>query len=190
MTIKHPTPRLHEIIRPRTGTFLLSRWGTGTPDRTRAAAEAIAEEWTTGAKPEGHLAQHMYLDVDGTGILHYAQWRSDEEHLEFARALRPAVISRVDRLVPGIERPGLRRTRLHRSVVTDATSAAGILAVTTLATPDPEPRPGALAAHVHAGTDGGPAVELAEWADLAAYEAAAGERPGADVRLYTYYRAV
>lgn len=187
MTIKNP--RLHDIIRPDTGTFLLSRWGTGTPERTRLAADAVIEEWRSGAKPAGHLAQHAYLDVDGSGILHYAQWRSDEEHLEFAQALRPAVISRVDRLVPGIERPGLSRTRLHRSTVLDAERPAGILAVSTLAHPDVEPQPGALAAHVHVTADGGRAIELAEWADAAAYEAAE-RRPGADVRLYTYFRAV
>ncbi|MEV6671931.1 hypothetical protein [Streptomyces sp. NPDC051162] len=183
MTIKNP--RLHDIIRPDTGTFLLSRWGTGNPERTRLAAEAVAEEWAGRAKPDGLLAQHMYLDVDGTGILHYAQWRSDEEHLEFARALRPAVISRVDRFVPGIERPGLSRTRLHRSVVLDAERPAAALAVRTLTGPDAGPQPGVLAAHVHVTTDGSRAIELAEWAD-----GAAERRPDPEVRVYTYLRAV
>jgi heme-degrading monooxygenase HmoA len=168
--------RFLDLVRPAAGTALLSEWRTGTAERSRTAADALIAEWAAAETPPGRLAQHVFLSMDGASLLFYAQWASDEDHLAWARARRADVVSRVDTLVPGIERPGLTRTRLHRSAVHDAERPAGVFVVSTMAAGDVEaavvPAPGLLAAHVHLTPDGERAIVVAEWTDAASHEAA------------------
>ncbi|MFD0021782.1 hypothetical protein [Streptomyces sp. NPDC058382] len=181
--------RFIDLVQPTARTALLSEWLTGTSERSRAAAAAVTEEWAAAETPPGRLAQHVFLSTDGTGLLFYAQWTSDEEHLAWARAHRADSVGRVDTLVPGIERPGLDRTRLHRSVVHDAVRPAGVFVVTTVAAVDAEsvvgPAPGLLAAHVHLTSDGARAIVITEWSDAASHDVAgAGDAP---FRRYTLH---
>ncbi|MEV4342007.1 antibiotic biosynthesis monooxygenase [Streptomyces sp. NPDC049590] len=166
----------------------MSEWRTGTAERSRTALDALLGEWSAARTPPGRLAQHVFLSLDGAGLFFYAQWASDEEHLAWARAHRTEVVSRVDTLVPGIERPGLIRSRLARSVVHDARRPAGLFAVHTVAPGGVEaataPAPGLLAAHLHVTSDGGRTVVVTEWTDSAAQEAATGGDAG--VKRYTY----
>ncbi|MEU7085298.1 antibiotic biosynthesis monooxygenase [Streptomyces achromogenes] len=180
--------RLQDLHHPSAGTTLMSEWLTGTAERSRAAVDALLHEWAAAQAPSGRLAQHVFLSLDGTGLFFYAQWTSDDDHLAWARARRTEVVSRVDALVPGIERPGLIRTRLVRSVVHDEKRPAGLFAVHTVAAGDVEtataPAPGLLAAHLHATPDGERTIVVTEWADVASQEAAAGG--DAAVRRYTH----
>ncbi|MFG2717898.1 hypothetical protein ACGFW5_06275 [Streptomyces sp. NPDC048416] len=169
----------------------MSEWITGATERSHLAVDALMGEWAAAETPPGRLAQHVFLSTDGAGLLFYAQWTSDEDHLAWARAHRASAVSRVDALVPGIERPGLTRTRLMRKVVHDAERPAGVFVVSTLALGDVDsavaPASGLLAAHVHLTSDGEHAMVVAEWVDVAAHEAAT---PGAgDSKRYTLYRA-
>ncbi|WP_306335322.1 hypothetical protein [Streptomyces sp. KL118A] len=185
---------LLDLIHPDAGTVLISEWRTGTPERTRAAADAVIQEWAAAEPPPARLAQHLFVATDGTGLLHYAQWTSDEDHLAWARAHRTAVISRVDTLVPGIERPGLNRTRLHRSVVHDAGPRPGVFAVTMTTAVEEmvenadTPVTGLLATHIHLAADGGRAIVVSEWTDATAHETAAADAPG--VRTYTLHHSL
>ncbi|MFJ2767511.1 hypothetical protein [Streptomyces sp. NPDC087300] len=92
-----------------------------------------------------------------------------EDHLAWARAYRTTVINRVDTLVPGIERPGLNRTRLHRSVVHDAGHSPGVFAITMT-------------------TDGARAIVVSEWTDASAHVKATTDAPG--VRRYTLHHSL
>lgn len=144
----------------------MSEWLTGSSERSRAAADAVIDEWEAADTPTGRLAQHVFLSTDGTGLLFYAQWTSDGDHLSWARAHRADSVSRVDTLVPGIERPGLNRTRLHRSVLHDAVHPTGIFVAGTVTAADVQnvvgPAPGLLAAHVHqAAVEGHPQMQHA-----------------------------
>jgi hypothetical protein len=180
--------RLRDLHHPAAGTTLLSEWLTGTAERSRAAMDALLGEWSAARTPPGRLAQHVFLSLDGTSLFFYAQWTGDEEHLAWARAHRAKAVGRVDTLVPGIERPGLLRTRLARSVVHDAKRPAGLFAVRTVAPGDAEaatsPAPGLLAAHLHVTPDGGRTVVVTEWTGAAAQEAATGGDAG--VKRYTH----
>ncbi len=183
--------RFLDLVSPAAGTALWSEWLTGTAERSRAAADALIDEWAAAATPSGRLAQHVFLSTDGAGLLFHAQWISDEEHLAWARARRAGVVSRVDTLVPGIERPGLTRTRLHRSVVHDAERPAGVFVVSAMAAGDVEstgvPAPGLLAVHVHLAADGERAIVVAEWTDVLSHEAAtAGD---VSFKRYTLYHS-
>ncbi|MGW1409714.1 antibiotic biosynthesis monooxygenase [Streptomyces sp. NPDC002403] len=168
--------RFLDIVRPSARTALISEWLTGTFERSHTAADAVIDEWAAAETPAGRLAQHVFLSTDGAGLLFYAQWTSDEEHLSWARARRADVVGRIDTLVPGIERPGLDRTRLHRSVLHDEVSPAGIFAVGTVATADAQslvgPAPGLLAAHVHLASSEERAIVITEWTDAASHDAA------------------
>ncbi|MDF3288030.1 hypothetical protein [Streptomyces silvisoli] len=57
--------------------------------------------------------------------LSHAQWVSDEAHIAFAREHRQDMVNRIDQAIPGIERPGLSRYRLLRSVVPDGAPDRG-----------------------------------------------------------------
>ncbi|WP_328866427.1 antibiotic biosynthesis monooxygenase [Streptomyces sp. NBC_00304] len=190
--------RFLDLVRPAAGTALMSEWLTGTAERSRLAADTMVGEWAAAETPSGRLAQHVFLSTDGTGLLFYAQWTSDEDHLAWARAHRAGAVSRIDTLVPGIERPGLTRTRLTRSVVHDADRPVGVYVVSTMAADDDglaapvAPAPSLLAAHVHLTPDGEQAVVVAEWTDAAAHEAASHENAapgGVGYRRYTLHHA-
>ncbi|MFJ5848633.1 antibiotic biosynthesis monooxygenase [Streptomyces sp. NPDC092903] len=185
--------RFLDLVRPAAGTALISEWLTGTAERSRLAADTMTAEWAAARTPPGRLAQHVFLSTDGTGLLFYAQWTSDEDHLAWARAHRAGTVSRVDTLVPGIERPGLTRTRLTRSVVHDADQPVGLYVVSTVAVDGDgleatlAPAPGLLAAHVHLTPDGERGVVVTEWTDAASHEAAAPG--GVGHRRYTLHDA-
>uniref|UniRef100_A0AAU2VTX8 Antibiotic biosynthesis monooxygenase n=1 Tax=Streptomyces sp. NBC_00008 TaxID=2903610 RepID=A0AAU2VTX8_9ACTN len=195
--------RFLDLVRPGAGTALMSEWLTGTAERSRLAADTMVGEWAAAGTPSGRLAQHVFLSTDGTGLLFYAQWTSDEDHLAWARAHRAGAVSHVDTLVPGIERPGLTRTRLARSVVHDADRPVGVHVVSTVAVDGDAleatvaPAPGLLAAHVHLTPDGEQAMVVAEWSDAAAHETAVHEAASRDAaasggvgcRRYTLHHA-
>ncbi|GAU65170.1 2-polyprenyl-3-methyl-6-methoxy-1,4-benzoquinol hydroxylase [Streptomyces sp. NBRC 110611] len=183
-----------ELVHPDAGTALISEWRTGAPERSRAAADAMIGEFAAAETPSALLAQHLFLSTDGTSLLFYAQWTSDEDHLVWARAHRDARVSRIDTLVPGIERPGLNRTRLRRSVIHDAEGCPGVFGVATVAADDAEgtvlPTPGLLAAHVHLTTDGARAIVITEWTDAASHEAvAAATDDGPGSQRYTLHHS-
>lgn len=184
--------RFLDLVHPAAGTALLSRWLTGTSERSRTAADAVTAEWAAAGKPAGRLAQHVFISADGTGLLFYAQWTSDARHLAWARAHRAGTVSRVDALVPGIERPGLERTRLHRSVVHDAGRPSGALVVGATAADavadTVAPAPGLLAAHIHLTPDGERAIVVAEWTDAASHEAATPS--GHSFKRYTLHASL
>ncbi|MFF1923899.1 hypothetical protein ACFVW8_25415 [Streptomyces sp. NPDC058221] len=168
--------RFLDLVQPAAGTALISEWLTGTAERSRTAADAVIDEWAAAETPAGRLAQHVFLSTDGTGLLFYAQWSSDEDHLQWARAHRGDVVSRVDTLVPGIERPGLNRTRRHRSILHDAVHPAGVFVVSTVPAADVRsvvrPAPGLLGTHIHLTAKEERAMVIAEWTDAASHDKA------------------
>ncbi|MEU3369247.1 hypothetical protein ABZ734_01950 [Streptomyces sp. NPDC006660] len=180
-----------DLVHPAAGTALISEWHTGTPERSRAAADAMIGEWAAAEMPSALLAQYIFLSTDGTGLLFYAQWTSDENHLTWVRARRAGMVNRVDTLVPGIVRPGLNRTRLHRSVVHDAEHEPGVFGLSVVATDRADDvataAPGLLGAHLHLTPDGRRAFVLTEWADAAAQEAADNHAGGS--RQYTLHHS-
>ncbi|MGW1374971.1 antibiotic biosynthesis monooxygenase [Streptomyces sp. NPDC002446] len=192
--------RFLDLVHPAAGTALISEWLTGTAERSRAAADAVTDGWAAAESPSALLAQHVFLSTEGDGLLFYTQWTSDEAHLAWARARRPGMVSRIDTLVPGIERPGLNRTRLHRSVVHDAGRPPGVFAVTTTTADGAEDAataaPGLLAAHIHLTTGEERAIVVTEWTDAASHDAASREAASHDAaadglgfKRYTLHRS-
>ncbi|WP_087924521.1 antibiotic biosynthesis monooxygenase [Streptomyces albireticuli] len=183
--------RFLDFVRPAAGAVLMSEWLTGTAERSRLAADVVVDGWEAARRPSGRLAQHVFLSAGGAGLLFYAQWASDGDHLAWAGAHRAGAVSRVDTVVPGIRRSGLVRTRLMRSVVHDAEGPVGLFVVSAMAVDEVEaavvPVPGLLGAHVHLASEGERVRVVTEWADAASYEAVI--TGGVGCQRYTLYRA-
>ncbi|MFI8944503.1 antibiotic biosynthesis monooxygenase [Streptomyces syringium] len=190
------TPRLElpHVGRPDAGTHLVSEWIVGSAEGSRTAADMALAEWSDnmGRGPDGgsdgSLALHIFLNTDGSSLLHYSQWTSDEAHLAWAHARRDGMIGKLDAVVPGIERPGLHRTHVYRSITADTSLTRRLIVLATVDATGPErqrswadtvvaaqqetPLPGLVAAHFHLTKDGTRVLKYSEWSDVAAHEAA------------------
>ncbi|MFF9477448.1 antibiotic biosynthesis monooxygenase family protein [Streptomyces sp. NPDC014733] len=178
-----------EVRRADAATVLISRWIVPDPADQVAAADAVLDAWEAQERPDAMLSLTVFLSLDGTEVLHHAQWTSDEAHREWARTHRPAALAPVDEAIPGIRRPGLVRYRLDRSHVPDRAPGRppGLLVTPVFATTGPAARraltdtvldalaearvPGLLGAHLLRSQDGSRVLNHAEWADLAAWQA-------------------
>ncbi|WP_221359202.1 antibiotic biosynthesis monooxygenase [Streptomyces beigongshangae] len=188
-TDEHP-----EMARPEVGAPIFSTWRVGTPERQRAAVEAIAATWERRPWPaEGLLGYHVYAGEDGTTLLHHSQWRSEQDHEAFVKVHRQERVDEIDVVVPGIERVGLDRYRHHRSGVRETgTRAPGCVVIVEIEFEDadaarqrawvdavfealesePAPHPGGISAHFHLSTDGRKVLNYAEWESADAHRRA------------------
>ncbi|MFJ2867167.1 antibiotic biosynthesis monooxygenase [Kitasatospora sp. NPDC087314] len=175
-----------ELTRPDAGTILVSEWLVGTPERQRAVIRATLDAWRNLPVPEAFLSLNAYAGTDGDSVLFYAQWTSDEAHLEFARAHRPGLVRAIDDELPGIERPGLVRYRLYRSggIGGGEHRAPGCIVAVSIGADGPDRarawvdtvfdaleesgerlHPGGISGHFHISTDGTRILNYAEWVD-------------------------
>ncbi|MEU6983454.1 antibiotic biosynthesis monooxygenase [Streptomyces sp. NPDC046324] len=175
-------PDLH---RPGVGSAFVSTWRVGTPERQRAAVDAIAKAWESRDWPDvGLLSYSVYIGTDGDTLLHYSQWTSEEAYQDFVRTFRDDRNAEIDAAVPGIERVVLHRyappyrsagpagDRIPGCVVIvdvefDGPDAARqrdwVDGVFDALETDPAPAPGGISAHFHLSTDGTRVLNYAEW---------------------------
>ncbi|MEL3950816.1 antibiotic biosynthesis monooxygenase [Streptomyces sp. LNU-CPARS28] len=190
--LAHPDPTRSDI-----GLTFFSTWNVGTPERQRAAVAAIVHAWESRPWPhEGLLGYHVYAGEDGVTLMHHSQWRDEESYQDFFANGRDARNDEIDAAVPGIERVGLIKTRLYRSVTPGAGGPAPEAFVTVhvdFEGPDADRQrrwvdtvlaalgtgavPGLASAHFHLSTDGTQIVNYAEW-EIAADHQRALEAPG------------
>ncbi|MEU9703402.1 antibiotic biosynthesis monooxygenase [Streptomyces sp. NPDC047981] len=174
-----------DLARPGVGLVLVSTWRVGTPERQRAAVDAIAKAWQSRDWPDlGLLSYSVYLGADGETLLHYSQWTDAEAYQEFVRTFRDDRNAEIDAAVPGIERVVLHRfappyrslpaqdARIPGCVVVvdvefDAPDAARqrdwVDGVFEAMETDPAPVPGGISGHFHLSTDGTRVLNYAEW---------------------------
>ncbi|UCM87363.1 antibiotic biosynthesis monooxygenase [Streptomyces marincola] len=194
---------LPSLDRSDARVVLASTWRVGTPQRQRAAVEAIARTWRSRPWPdEGLLAYSVLTSTDGGTLLHYSQWRDLTAYESYAMNHRDERFAEIEAAVPGIERGGLHAYELYRS--TPAAREAGtpgcvVIVDITFEGPDPRrqrdwvdavfealgsdpaPHPGGISAHFHTGLDGSRVLNFAEWESERAHVealAAAGEGVG------------
>ncbi|WTK83330.1 antibiotic biosynthesis monooxygenase [Streptomyces sp. NBC_01511] len=175
-----------EINRPGVGVVKVSTWRVGTPERQRAAVDAISGAWRSRDWPDGGLLSYSVLvGEDGESLLHYSQWRDETAYQDFVRTGRDERNAEIDAAVPGIERLGLASYELYRSgepaegdtrvpgcvVIVDvefegpdpARQRAWTDTVFAALDHDPYERSGGIAAYFHASTDGTRVLNYAEW---------------------------
>lgn len=185
-----PAYALPDATRADAGLATFGTWHVGTPERQRAAVEAIAATWRRLPWPDPELLGYsVYSSTDGETLLHYAQWTSAAAYEEHVTAGRQAAhLAEVDAVVPGIERAGETPYLLYRSAFTpgargpQAPVPGCVIAVSIeFEGPDEERLrrwvdgwfrgdesevddfDGLLAAHFHVSTDGTRVLNYAEW---------------------------
>ncbi|WP_175412656.1 antibiotic biosynthesis monooxygenase [Streptomyces sp. TRM64462] len=184
-----------DLTRPGVGLVKASTWRVGTPERQRAAVDAIARTWEKRDWPvDGLLSYSVHIGADGDTLLHYSQWRGEEDYQELVRTERAGRNAEIDAAVPGIERVGLHAYELYRSgtrgdadarvpgcVVTVDVEFDGpdparqrhwVDAVFEALDSDPAPHPGGISGHFHLGLDGTRVLNYAEWESAEAHERA------------------
>ncbi|MEV7564396.1 antibiotic biosynthesis monooxygenase family protein [Streptomyces tanashiensis] len=167
--VAHPDAR-PDLHRPGVGAVLVSTWRVGTPERQRAAVDAIRTAWESRAWPDlGLLSYSVFVGTDGETLLHYSQWTGQKAYEEFVRTHRDDRNAEIDAAVPGIERVELRRYGpVHRSTARVGATGPG------------EPPPGVVVI-VEADFDGArPGTgHREEWVDsvFAALDEDAATRP-------------
>ncbi|MEV0253408.1 antibiotic biosynthesis monooxygenase [Streptomyces sp. NPDC050732] len=177
-----------DVRRADAGTILVSSWTLPAPGVQKQAADLVIEEWEHQERPAAMLSFTTFLSENGREVLNYAQWTDDDSHREWARAAQNSEdMSRVDRMVLGIERPGEVRYSLYRSYATEerAESTPGALVTPIFETDGPDRQrafidgvvailertrpPGLLAAHFHTSKDGRLVLNHGEWRDMSAW---------------------
>ncbi|MEV6649570.1 antibiotic biosynthesis monooxygenase [Streptomyces sp. NPDC051219] len=186
MTTQAALDALPDLTRSDARTVVSSTWGLETPERQRAAVDAIAEAWRSRPWPsEGLLSYTVYAGNDGDTLLHYSQWTNPAAFAAFTRIHRDDRVADIDAAVPGIKRLGLGQYELYRSttprpgdtpvpevvVIVDVEfegpdperQRAWVDAVFEAMAGDPHPHPGGIAGHFHVSTDGTRVLNYAEW---------------------------
>ncbi|MFE6785823.1 antibiotic biosynthesis monooxygenase [Streptomyces sp. NPDC057680] len=187
--VAHPDAR-PDLHRPGVGAVLISTWRVGTPERQRAAVDAIRTAWESRAWPDlGLLSYSVYTGTDGDTLLHYSQWTAEQVYEDFVRTYRDDRNAEIDAAVPGVERVELRRyAPIHRSAVRARPGTGelpGTVVVveadfggpgtgsredwvdTVFAAMDEDaalrPGSGGSGVHFHLSSDGGRVLNYAEW---------------------------
>ncbi|WEV27212.1 antibiotic biosynthesis monooxygenase [Streptomyces sp. 71268] len=185
-----------DATRADAGLATFSTWRVGTPERQRAAVDAIAATWRRLPWPTPELLGYsVYTGTDGETLLHYAQWTSEAAREAYVGAGRQAAhAAEIDAAVPGIERDGVTSYRLYRSAFTPRSRgprapAVGCAVAVSIEFDGPdearlrrwvdgwfdgdEPEvddfDGLLAAHFHVSTDGTRVLNYAEWVSVQAH---------------------
>jgi heme-degrading monooxygenase HmoA len=176
-----------DVTRPEVGTILVNRWYVGTPERQRAAADALVAEWERTPWPDGFLSASCLLSTDADTVVTYAQWTSDDAHRAFSQSQPTPSLTTAGG--PILEPAEPVRYRLHRSVIPPGPPQdVGCIVIPTfdvdgperqrhiigvVAGPEdsePEPVPGLISAHLHASADGTRVMNYAEWTDEDAHQ--------------------
>jgi hypothetical protein len=188
---------LPDISRPDVGLVVVSQWTAGTPERQRAAAEAILAAWERVPWPDDLLSLSCFLSTDGEAVLSYAQWKNADAVAEFRETHGPTLARGIDDASPGLERTGPVPYRLYRSGVRDGAPAPGCIVMVSVAfegsdaqrqrqwvdavfdamAAETDPHPGGISGHFHLGADGIRVLNYAEWTSEEAHREAI-ERSG------------
>ncbi|MFE6775373.1 hypothetical protein [Streptomyces sp. NPDC057702] len=189
-----PAPAFPDAARADAGLATFSTWRVGTPERQRAAVDAIAAAWERLPWPTPDLLGYsVYTATDGETLAHYAQWTSEAAYERYAATRSQAThLAAIDAAVPGIERVGVTPYRLYRTARTPGareTSAPGAVIAVDIEFDGPdearlrrwvdgwfdgdEPEvddfDGLLAAHFHVSVDGTRVLNYAEWVSVQAH---------------------
>ncbi|MEU4271640.1 antibiotic biosynthesis monooxygenase [Streptomyces sp. NPDC026092] len=190
-------PDLH---RPGVGFVLVTTWRVGTPERQRAAVDAIAKTWQSREWPDLDLLSYsVYTGADGDTLLHYSQWAEEEAYQRFVRTHRDGRNAEIDAAVPGIERVALHRyAPPYRSLAAADARIPGCVVIVDVEFDAPDAArqrdwvdgvfeametdpagaaSGGISGHFHLSTDGTRILNYAEWESERAH-AEALARPG------------
>ncbi|MBW4722360.1 antibiotic biosynthesis monooxygenase [Saccharothrix obliqua] len=101
-------------VRPP-GCVVVATFDVDGPERQALIVDSLADalDGTPATRHPGLLAAHFHVSVDGSRVLNYAEWTSEEGHSAFLEGSTRAMTLRVSTSLPGVRPIGFRRYRLQ-----------------------------------------------------------------------------
>ncbi|MFF7157528.1 hypothetical protein [Streptomyces sp. NPDC008139] len=99
-------------------SFVVATFDVDGPAPQEHIVESIAGalESAPGAQHPGLLSANFHLSTDGTRVLNYAEWTSDEAHISFLEGATRAATLRATHDTPGVRPIGFKRYHLLHSL--------------------------------------------------------------------------
>ncbi|MFG2376885.1 hypothetical protein ACGFY9_36145 [Streptomyces sp. NPDC048504] len=100
------------------GCVIVAMFDVDGPDRQERIVESIAGavQDPAGRRNPGMLSANFHASKDGTRVLNYAEWTTDEAHIAFLAGATHVTTRRVSDDTPGVRPIGFKRYHLHRSI--------------------------------------------------------------------------
>lgn len=118
--------RLHtSVVLDRTGTppgaVVVATFDVDGADAQERIIESVARAVTDAPaeQRDGMLSAHFHASTDGSRVLNYAEWTSDEAHVAFLEGAARAATLRATGATPGVRPIGFRRFHLHHGITPD-----------------------------------------------------------------------
>ncbi|GAA2502450.1 antibiotic biosynthesis monooxygenase [Streptomyces thermolineatus] len=115
--------RLHRsvLLNPQAGptnALVTALFDVDGAERQRRIVASVAENLERAPADEytGLIASHFHLSADGTRVINFAEWTSDEAHVVFLDGATRHSSLRITHDMPGVRPIGYRRYHLYRSV--------------------------------------------------------------------------
>lgn len=88
------------------------------PERQRHIISSVTENIEKSPRTEqtGLIASHFHVSLDGTRVINFAEWTSDEEHIAFLEGATRHRSLRLATDTPGVRPIGFTRYHLYRAI--------------------------------------------------------------------------
>ncbi|WLQ38538.1 antibiotic biosynthesis monooxygenase (plasmid) [Streptomyces castrisilvae] len=115
--------RLHRSVplAPGTGpaaSVVIASFDVDGRERQEHIVSSVTEniEKSPRTDQRGLIASHFHLSVDGTRVINFAEWTSDEEHIAFLEGATRHRSLRLATRTPGVRPIGFTRYHLYRAI--------------------------------------------------------------------------
>ncbi|MEU6148325.1 hypothetical protein ABZ848_49385 [Streptomyces sp. NPDC047081] len=115
--------RLHHsvLLTPQAGpaaAIVIASFDVDGPERQRHIISSVTDNIEKSPRDEqtGLIASHFHVSLDGTRVINFAEWTSDDEHIAFLEQATRHRSLRLATDTPGVRPIGFTRYHLHRSI--------------------------------------------------------------------------
>jgi C-6 monooxygenase len=107
-----------DITRPDAEYVALISFRVDDAESQRKLVDAVSSEVERWIRQRpGFVSAHFHLSTDGTRVVNYSQWTSEDAYSDFQSDPNTEVLQRVVAAVPGVREKDWAGYRLHLSVV-------------------------------------------------------------------------
>ncbi|MGW0671828.1 hypothetical protein [Streptomyces sp. NPDC002746] len=115
--------RLHRsvLLAPETGpaaAVVIASFDVDGRERQEYIVSSVTENIEKSPRTEqgGLIASHFHLSIDGTRVINFAEWTSDQEHITFLEGATRHRSLRLATDTPGVRPIGFTRYHLYRAI--------------------------------------------------------------------------
>ncbi|SDZ36594.1 Antibiotic biosynthesis monooxygenase [Amycolatopsis xylanica] len=100
------------------GAIVIASFDVDGPERQETIVAAVAAnlERSPSAERGGLIASHFHASLDGTRVINYAEWTTDEAHVLFLEGATRHGSLRITNDMPGVRPIGFKRYHLHHAL--------------------------------------------------------------------------